>query len=151
MAGSPRIYFNLQNTTKTDFNMTHRSHRLAQEFAVLDPAHGVTPVTLAPNIYEELDRRFDGFRDHLLVSTHAFDSPWPNWEMHPAGDEIVLLLLGDAELVLEMPDGEQTVHLWQPGDYAIVPRGTWHTARPNLPSRMLFVTPGEGTQNRDAG
>ena len=30
----------------------------------------------------------------------------------------------------------------------IVPRGTSHTAHTNAPTTMLFVTPGEGTQNK---
>jgi hypothetical protein len=29
-----------------------------------------------------------------------------------------------------------------------VPRGTWHTTKVHAPSSMLFITPGEGTQNR---
>ena len=38
-----------------------------------------------------------------------------------------------------------------PGDYVIVPRGTRHTARIRKPARMLFITPGEGTETRGAG
>ena len=35
-----------------------------------------------------------------------------------------------------------------PGDYAINPRGAWHTADADEPVVALFITPGKGTTNR---
>jgi len=35
-----------------------------------------------------------------------------------------------------------------PGIYEQLDRGTWHTARTSVSTTMLFVTPGEGTENR---
>lgn len=58
------------------------------------------------------------------------------------------LLSGATTLVLDTEDGNRSVTLTQPGSYVIVPRGVWHTARIADHARMLFVTPGEGTQNR---
>jgi hypothetical protein len=43
---------------------------------------------------------------------------------------------------------EELIHLRESGSFAIVPRETWHTARTSVPTRMLFVTPGEGTENK---
>jgi hypothetical protein len=31
----------------------------------------------------------------------------------------------------------------------VVPKATWHTAKISTPTALLFVTPGEATQNRD--
>jgi len=42
------------------------------------------------------------------------------------------------------------VSLNQVGEYVLVPKNTWHTAKVRKPSRMLFITPGEGTENRPA-
>jgi oxalate decarboxylase/phosphoglucose isomerase-like protein (cupin superfamily) len=70
--------------------------------------------------------------------------------MHPNGDEIVCLLDGSMDFILEAKDGNRTVELSQSGSYVIVPKGTWHTAKVNRPSRMLFITAGEGTQHREA-
>ena len=123
---------------------------LAKTFVVLKPDRTTALVDVTPTVYEELDRRFDGFRDHVLVSTYAFDADWPSWERHPAGDEIVCLLSGNVRLVLERDGGEEIVQLSEPGTYVVVPKGTWHTARTSVPTRMLFVTPGEGTENRPA-
>jgi len=44
--------------------------------------------------------------------------------------------------------GKRVARLAKPGDYVVVPRGTWHTAHVSVPTRMLFVTPGEGTENK---
>ena len=116
---------------------------------ILGPRGDATAKDISPTFYEELHRQFDGFAGHALVSEHSFDTPWSSWEMHPAGDEFVYLLDGDTDLVLWTAAGEQTVRVETPGSYVIVPRGTWHTARPRRRTRMLFVTPGEGTQNAE--
>jgi catechol 2,3-dioxygenase-like lactoylglutathione lyase family enzyme/mannose-6-phosphate isomerase-like protein (cupin superfamily) len=85
-----------------------------------------------------------------LVGTHAFASPWTTWERHPAGDEWILLLSGAADLVLEAPDGTRVLRLAEPGEHVVVPAGTWHTARTDRPTRLLFATPGRGTEHRPA-
>ena len=67
--------------------------------------------------------------------------------MHPAGDELVCLISGNARMLLEHNGVESSLHLRSPGAYAIVPKGTWHRARTEVPTVMLFVTPGPGTQH----
>ena len=120
--------------------------KLDSTFVVLQPDHSAVPVTKTPTIYEELDRRFENFKGRVLVSCHTFDSDWETWERHPAGDEIVCLLSGRASFELE---GRGTVaELTKPGEFLIVPRGVWHTAHTNVPTSMLFITPGEGTENK---
>jgi hypothetical protein len=32
-----------------------------------------------------------------------------------------------------------------------VPKGIWHTANTTLPTKMLFVTPGAGTEHKRVG
>lgn len=119
-------------------------------FAVLGPDLGVTTVPTRPGLYEALDQEFDQFRGHVLVAAHAFSEDWPGWERHPAGDEIVMLLSGKATMVLRTPDGDETVSLEDAGSYVVIPRGTWHTAHISEPTRMLFITPGEGTEHGES-
>jgi oxalate decarboxylase/phosphoglucose isomerase-like protein (cupin superfamily) len=67
--------------------------------------------------------------------------------MHPAGDEVVCLLSGAIDVVLEEQHGERVVGL-EPGSTCIVPRGVWHRAIVHEPGDTLHITRGEGTQHR---
>ena len=83
-----------------------------------------------------------------LMSVFAFSETWSVWERHPAGEEVVMLLSGLAEMVMEEGSGEHIVELRIPGDFVLVPRGAWHTARTSVLTTMLFLTPGAETQHR---
>jgi homogentisate 1,2-dioxygenase len=87
--------------------------------------------------------------DGRLVSLYTFDASWESWEMHPAGEELVVCTAGCITLIQESADGVTTVTLG-PGDYAINPRGVWHTADigPGTAATALFVTVGLGTEHR---
>ena len=128
--------------------MKLESHRLLEVFAVLKPNLSAECVDVTPTLYQELDSNYSGFKNHVLVSSFEFSDDWSTWELHPAGDEIVLLLSGSATLVLRTANGDVRVALTEPGTYVLVPRNTWHTAHTSEPTRMLFITPGEGTENR---
>jgi quercetin dioxygenase-like cupin family protein len=119
---------------------------LSSTFVVVNPDQSGTPVAVTPTIWQELDQRFDQFKGRVLVSCFSFDADWDTWEMHPAGDEIVCLLSG--RVTFELEGRGHLPELTNPGEFVIVPRGTWHTAHTNVPTTMLFVTPGEGTQNK---
>jgi uncharacterized cupin superfamily protein len=115
---------------------------------VMDENGNAVPVAVSTTFFEDLEQQFGDFKGKRLISHFTFDKDWDTWEMHPAGDEFVYLLSGQVEFVLEQDAGETKVPMSTPGEFAIVPRGVWHTARVYAPSAMLFVTPGEGTQNR---
>jgi mannose-6-phosphate isomerase-like protein (cupin superfamily) len=119
---------------------------LASTFVVLQPDQSAVPVPVTPTIWQDLDRRFDNFKGRVLVSCFSFAADWDTWEMHPAGDEIVCLLSGRASF--EFEGRGHVAELAAPGACVIVPKGTWHTAHTTVPTRMLFITPGEGTQNK---
>lgn len=122
--------------------------RLASNFVVVKDSLRADAVAVTPDIYARLDEDYGNFSGHLLVASHAFDEDWPTWEIHPAGDEIVILVSGDVELVLAGADGDVVTHMDQPGTFVIVPQNTWHTARIRRHTVMMFITPGEGTENR---
>jgi mannose-6-phosphate isomerase-like protein (cupin superfamily) len=121
---------------------------LSSTFVVLEPDQSAALIEVTPTVFEELDRRFDGFKGRVLISSFSFDSDWVSWEMHPVGDEVVCLLSGDVTMVLDRHGVEEAICLREPGSYIVVPKGTWHTARTSVPSKMLFVTPGQGTENK---
>lgn len=99
---------------------------------------------LAAGEYPQLDQG-------RLMSAFTFSEPWSMWERHPAGEELVMLLSGTATVVLEEFDQERTVQLSDPGSYVLVPQNVWHTARTTVPTTMLFLTPGAGTEHRPVG
>ena len=123
---------------------------LSSTFVVMAPDQSATKVPVTPTVYEDLDRTFGDFKGHSLVAMHTFESDWPSWEIHPKGDEIVALVSGKAEMVFEKREGksEKRFVLEKPGDFIVVPRGTWHTAKISSRTVLMFVTPGEGTENR---
>ena len=121
---------------------------IAKEFVVMSPAKTATTALFTPTVYEQLDADYDQFKDHELISAYSFSSDWPCWEIHPAGDEVVILTQGEVTFVVDIDGEHHSVHLDQPGTYVIVPRNTWHTARTRVPTQMIFITPGEGTENK---
>lgn len=83
-----------------------------------------------------------------LVALHTFSAPWTSWEMHPAGDEVVVCVAGEITLIQERPDGATDSVTLGPGDYAVNPPGVWHTADVTGEATALFITAGIGTENR---
>ncbi|MDO3383750.1 cupin domain-containing protein [Gilvimarinus algae] len=123
-------------------------HSIEKQFVVISPDKVASVERADTTLYERLDANYSDFVGHELVSCYEFDSDWPSWEVHPHGDEVVLLLSGDVTFVLQTDSGEHCVNLNKQGQYVLVPRGVWHTARTNTASKLLFVTPGQGTQHR---
>lgn len=107
------------------------------------------PVAVTDDLYERLDRDFGDFSGRYLVSSHVFEADWPTWEIHPAGDEVVCLLSGEARLILDHGDRHEEIALDEPLAFVVVPRNTWHTAKTKTGCTMLFITPGEGSENKD--
>ena len=115
----------------------------------LGPDGTSVPLAVTSSFWQELT---SGSFSHLgpgrLVSTYEFAEDWDTWERHPAGEEVVVLISGSLEFVLSVGGAERRVTMSKPGQFLLVPRGTWHTA--NVPQRAmaLFITAGEGTENR---
>jgi len=120
---------------------------LDSTFIVLDSKLAVSQIPVTPNLYEELNARFDRFKGCLLISEHSFSSDWSTWEMHPSGDETLYLVSGETILHLYVDGIEQQIEFNSPGSFVVIPKGTWHTAKVKASCRILFITPGEDTVN----
>ncbi len=89
--------------------------------------------------------------DGWLVTAYdiaAGPGGWDHWEMHPAGDELLYLTGGRAEITLE-ENGARRVEALADGQMLVIPKGAWHRAKVWGPARMLFVTFGHGTEHRE--
>jgi quercetin dioxygenase-like cupin family protein len=99
--------------------------------------------------YEAYEQRHQGDgAEGRLVSLFRFEESWTSWEVHPIGEEVVCCLQGHMTLHQELPDGSKLSHELGPGEYAINPRGIWHTADTDEPVVALFITAGKGTTHR---
>ena len=83
-----------------------------------------------------------------LVSQYTFTESWDYWEMHPHGDEVVICLSGVLTLHQEHPDRSTNKVVLKPGEYAINPPGTWHTADIAEQASAIFITSGLDTESR---
>jgi quercetin dioxygenase-like cupin family protein len=89
-----------------------------------------------------------GLDEGRLMGVTSQNRDWDHWERHPAGEEILTLLSGEMELILDMEGGERRAVV-RSGETFIVPRGVWHRAIVRAAGRLMFVTPGAGTEHRN--
>jgi mannose-6-phosphate isomerase-like protein (cupin superfamily) len=108
------------------------------------------PVEWTPGVFGELAA---GGRDRVVGvkhGVHPSDFHADEWEVHPAGDELLYILTGAIDAVLEEPGGERLVSL-RGGQACLVPQGVWHRLILRQPSDLLFITPASGTRHRPVG
>lgn len=82
-----------------------------------------------------------------LVTGYVSATSWRSWEMHPAGDEVMVLVDGSMAVILDEPGGERRVEM-APGATLIVPKGIWHRVEVSEPSRFISITYFVGTTRR---
>lgn len=70
--------------------------------------------------------------------------------MHPEADELLVVVSGAIDVLLEEDGAERVVPLTA-GRAAIVPRGVWHRLVVCEPGRLLFVNSRTGMRSRPAG
>ena len=117
---------------------------LADTYLLLDAGPGLSVVPVDENFWATIHERTDLDEGRLVMATPMTDD-WRSWEMHPDGDEVILIT-----------DGEVRVHT-DPGtpvvvrapNLVIMPAGTWHTMDVIEPARVVTITWGAGTQHRD--
>jgi mannose-6-phosphate isomerase-like protein (cupin superfamily) len=87
-----------------------------------------------------------------IVGVHAVetndDVHAAKWERHPRGDELLCLVSGKVDVVLQESSGERRIPL-APQSGLIVPQGTWHRLEVKEPGMIVGVTPHADTQHRD--
>jgi hypothetical protein len=128
--------------SKTDAS----SFDLAGTYVHLGDGAAASAVEVDADFWSTLGRRTDLQSGRLVLITRQ-TTDWPMWEMHPAGDEVVCLLSGRVDLVVQDATGEHHVALDGRATF-IVPQGLWHRVIVREPGDMLFITRGAGTRHR---
>jgi len=129
------------------FLVTMKPLNIADNFVALDNTNGARSLNVDSNFWESLEKGELGDFSRL-ISFFCFDEDWKTWEKHPNGEEFVFLLEGDITLILETNGDKREVVMNDTFSFVIVPKDTWHTANVSKSAKMLFVTPGEGTEIR---
>ncbi len=80
-----------------------------------------------------------------LVMASEVATDWNQWEMHPGGDEVILVTEGVVRLHVDR--GTSPVVVRAP-ELVVMPSGTWHTMDVVEPARVVTITWGAGTQHR---
>ncbi|TDT15478.1 hypothetical protein BDK89_1049 [Ilumatobacter fluminis] len=126
--------------------MEARSHHPDRTYPHLAAGPDLTLIDVGPDFWATIDDRPE-LHTGRLVTSFEMNADWDVWEMHPKGDELILVTEGKvrfrldddatvAELVVEAPE------------YVIVPTGVWHTADAMGPARLVIITWGDGTTHR---
>ena len=87
--------------------------------------------------FTELARYRDG---GIYVGHYA---GYSEWERHPGGDEIVMVLEGETTLII-LNDNIEEPNLLQKGQMLVVPENTWHRFETPNGVKILTVTPQPG-------
>lgn len=121
---------------------------IKNDFIVINSDKKATIEPYDQTLYQRLDKNYNNFVGHELVSCHEFEQDWTSWEMHPKGDEVIILLSGKATFVLDLPESNKCIELKEEGSVIIIPKNVWHTVKTKIKTKLLFITPGENTQHK---
>ena len=117
---------------------------LADTYLLLDAGPGLSVVPVDENFWATIHERTDLDEGRLVMATPMTDD-WRSWEMHPDGDEVILITDGEVRV---LTDPGTPVVVRAP-NLVIMPAGTWHTMDVIEPARVVTITWGAGTQHRD--
>ena len=119
-----------------------RTLRLDQEVLGIEREGG--RMVTVPRSGQGPPERIDG---HTIGLWRMEGDPPHAGEVHPDGDELLVLLSGRVSVRLELPDGDQHVDLGA-GEALVVPKGVWHLITRLEPGQLLNVTPGPNGGHR---
>lgn len=109
---------------------------LSREVVGLERATG--KAVLMPPMAGGPPKRLPGYT--VSAGVLAGESPHDG-EMHPDGDELLYLISGRMEVLLELDGGDRRVEVGA-GEAIVVPQGVWHLIVVKEPGQLLNITPG---------
>ena len=94
--------------------------------------------------------RIDGFTVGAPLMTRSAPH---RGELHPDGDELLFVISGGVDVILEEGGDEhnagvERVEAVRAGQAFVVPKGVWHRVEVREPSRLVHITPGPGGGHR---
>jgi len=102
-----------------------------------------------PNFWRELMAgTLNNGGDGCFVFGRSFEADSGIWERHREGDEMIFLLEGAADLILDQQGERHKVELRAPGDFVRIPEGVWHLFQVIKPGKTLTLAAGKGSEHR---
>ncbi len=127
---------------KTEPTQMPEPFSLTRTLAVLKPGSALqlVPFSERGRVQSDWIIGIRAFRDS--TSVHG-----SHWERHPRGDEMLTVLQGCIDVVLDTPLEETRLHV-DAGHSLVVPQGCWHRLEVVQPGQLLFVTPATDSEHR---
>lgn len=119
---------------------------LENTYLSLDGAGGVKAMPGGDAFWASIDRNPD--LGPILVAAFGGEGDWPHWEMHPEGEEVLILLEGEMGIIFEDAGGAETRHAMRAGSTLVVPRGVWHRGVDQAGVKLMAMTWGAGTSHK---
>jgi quercetin dioxygenase-like cupin family protein len=119
---------------------------LEKTYLFIDGAGGLVSQDVGPTFWEEIGANSNAGNTMIMASEGKGDRG--QWEMHPAGAEVLVILEGAPRIFLEHPDGRLERREAQAGATVVVPQGAWHRAECDHAYKVLYITYGPGTTHR---
>ena len=119
---------------------------LEKTYLFIDGAGGLARQDVGPDFWSELAANPNA--GNTMVSAGPGGGDWKQWEMHPNGAEVLVILEGAPRVILEHPGGRLERIDTRPGATVVVPKGAWHRAECGEPYKILYITYGPGTTHR---
>ncbi len=117
---------------------------LSTTYLHLETGPVVEVVPVDEHFWTTIDQRTELHTGRLVMASEMADD-WDVWEMHPGGDEIILVT--DGAVRVHTNPGRSPVIVEAPR-LVVMPAGAWHTMDVIEPARVVTITWGAGTQHR---
>ena len=112
---------------------------LAQTFVRLTNDGGIDAVPLTTAFWRGKGAAASGDRFVGIVDfSSSEDLHSSSQEVHPDGDELIIVLAGAIDVMIDDGSSETAIAL-DVGHAAVVPRGVWHRLVMREPGRLLFI------------
>jgi mannose-6-phosphate isomerase-like protein (cupin superfamily) len=135
----------MNNTTDIPVTQTLPVFSMAEQLIALRPdMAGTVPFSARGNANAQWLIGIRQIIDDHSVHAHV-------WERHLNNDEILCLLEGCVAIIVQSFDGPEQHTVLQSGDALIIPKGCWHRLQVRQPGKMMFVTPGTGSEYQPVG
>lgn len=120
---------------------------LSQTYTLLHPTGDVEKVKGGEEFWKTPRSIHDRVGQHWLFSEQHYQNDWKEWKMHPAGDEIIYLLDGSINVIIEQANLTNTLKLRSSG-VVTIPRQVWYRIEVLDPCHVLNISRELNTKHR---